>query len=154
MRFITAIVIGLCLCALSGTPARSDPDPDRSAPWWGYFETLRQQQVEDHATIKDLVARVSALEDQLDRINATVPPLDATTTPASAPTPKPPRPIRQSEPESQPAIEQSPQPDQAPQKRPVIQPSQTESPSSGGSVYVPGYYRKNGTYVKGYWRRK
>lgn len=30
----------------------------------------------------------------------------------------------------------------------------TDSSVSGGSVYVPGYYRKNGTYVSGYTRRR
>lgn len=31
---------------------------------------------------------------------------------------------------------------------------QPTAPSSGGTVYVKGYYRKDGTYVRGYTRRK
>lgn len=33
-------------------------------------------------------------------------------------------------------------------------PSQTDYSDEGGQVYVNGYYRKNGTYVRGYWRRR
>lgn len=38
---------------------------------------------------------------------------------------------------------------------PTVQPSSTSSSSGGGNsgcTYVNGYYRKNGTYVHGYWR--
>ena len=33
-------------------------------------------------------------------------------------------------------------------------PSKTDLSDEGGKVYVNGYYRKSGTYVHGYWRRK
>lgn len=131
----------------------------------------RERLLRVHAARGD---RLSAyFEEQLDKARATPVELEtisvsrrAVASPAGSAAPSgpasKPSPVAEGEGESKDESEEERlsrwKPEDLAKSRPSATPSQpdpkAENGADAGRVYVRGYYRKNGKYVAGYWRRK